>query len=562
MQEHDVQSGLARMYQQSYEHQLFIEMEMPYDSNLAIDREVAARLKEIATTAQTEANVDACQEILGKALLQLHPDWRLRMFGSYETGLFTNDSDIDATCFREGLQGKETLVAKDELRAHLVPFLEAHPEFEVMADIFSARIPILKLRFRGTLDVDLSIQNTEPFRNTQLVRSYMELPGVWEFVMAIKLWAKAEGIVGATEGHLSSYSITLMALYFLQSDDELGMPCLPVHAFDGSENWPPEANVDWALDWPSSLLLNRFFWFFSHSFRWGDEVVAIHVPQRTSRLDNEKLKGVKVERLHLSDPFLLDRNLNYVLGPQQEMLLQRKIYEASIILQSGMTPPGLRPTAFAMRMPEPFPMPDNEMNPPTWAPKDPPGFRQVEKQVKASGGAKAYPAKASGVPVPKQAVAKTAQDHKKAALAKKNSQEEQQLKMIAREAASMQKQFAEPKMLSTPLTSAYHAGLSNMVPPQSAGNVAVAKRTGNVASSLGAPTAKMEKYEKHYGNQASVCDHILHQYDPAYPLTPSNASTSTRASSNEYKSDGKEWQTPEASQVPLPKFGAKKKEWL
>ena len=41
------------------------------------------------------------------------------------------------------------------------------------------------------------------------------------FVVAVKLWAKAEGLIGAPRGRLSSYAFVLVALYFLQVDAEL-----------------------------------------------------------------------------------------------------------------------------------------------------------------------------------------------------------------------------------------------------------------------------------------------------------------------------------------------------
>lgn len=47
------------------------------------------------------------------------------------------------------------------------------------------------------------------------------------------------GVCGAPQGHLSSYSFTLMAIYFMQTCH--GMPCLPTDSF--SENGPAQASV-------------------------------------------------------------------------------------------------------------------------------------------------------------------------------------------------------------------------------------------------------------------------------------------------------------------------------
>eukprot|EP00443_Scrippsiella_acuminata_P026582 CAMPEP_0115338080 /NCGR_PEP_ID=MMETSP0270-20121206/89876_1 /TAXON_ID=71861 /ORGANISM="Scrippsiella trochoidea, Strain CCMP3099" /LENGTH=69 /DNA_ID=CAMNT_0002759351 /DNA_START=12 /DNA_END=217 /DNA_ORIENTATION=- len=68
--------------------------------------------------------------------------------------------------------------------------------FEVVEDVRAARVPILRLIFDRSLDVDLSFQNVEPLPNTQLLRAYAALdPCVRDLVILVKLWAKSAGVV-------------------------------------------------------------------------------------------------------------------------------------------------------------------------------------------------------------------------------------------------------------------------------------------------------------------------------------------------------------------------------
>ena len=95
--------------------------------------------------------------------------------------------------------------------------------FEIIEEVWSARVPILKLRFDGKTDVDLSCHNLQALQNTYLLwarppsperallvsreclllfslvslssaKAYSMLnPVVRGLVITVKLWAKLEG---------------------------------------------------------------------------------------------------------------------------------------------------------------------------------------------------------------------------------------------------------------------------------------------------------------------------------------------------------------------------------
>ena len=71
------------------------------------------------------------------------------------------------------------------------------------------------------------------------------------------------------------------------------------------------------------LGLARFFFFYSDSrqFQWGSEVVSVRMGCRLT-MEHQCFAWLETwnqtNRLHIEDPFILDRNLNCVLGTWQE----------------------------------------------------------------------------------------------------------------------------------------------------------------------------------------------------------------------------------------------------
>ncbi|CAE8607014.1 unnamed protein product, partial [Polarella glacialis] len=155
----------------------------------------------------------------------------VKPFGSIVSGFCCKSSDLDVTFLRKDADLNADHMQQDAviaLRKRVLPLLLAHPQFEVEKEVWSARVPILKLRFMGEVEVDLSCHNLEGLLNTQLLKAYADLhPKVKQMVMAAKLWAKTKEVCGACAGNLSSYSLTLMVIYFLQVDSDLQLPCFP-----------------------------------------------------------------------------------------------------------------------------------------------------------------------------------------------------------------------------------------------------------------------------------------------------------------------------------------------
>lgn len=324
-----------------------------------LEAAVRAVLQQVQSPKSEIQNLKDCvQQLSGLALTGLGADWKVRPFGSTVSGLRTRFSDLDVSCYQlDAETGLPKSPAHDHRRASdaqiqdvqtkLVPLLYQDVAFEVVEEVWAARIPIVRLRYKGLLDVDISFCNTEPFANTQLLKAYSKLNiKVRNLVMLVKLWAEGEHICGPKEGHLSSYALTLMTLYFLQVDEYIKMPCLPTTPFEGGKADSTEVTeVEWNAVQPLSNLLTRFFGFYASFFQWGQEVASIRTGQRLT-IDNKVYKQLNghytSSRLHIEDPFLLHRNLNCVLQDQQEFLLWNKICEAWVLTQRSMAPAGLK----------------------------------------------------------------------------------------------------------------------------------------------------------------------------------------------------------------------------
>ncbi|CAJ1380010.1 unnamed protein product [Effrenium voratum] len=325
--------------------------------NSWIEQEVRARLAEYEMTPEVTDRMYRCIEVLQEVAQDMGPTWRVRPFGSVANGYGTKFSDLDATCYavREENEEEEEQKqpASEILGERLAPLLREHPQFTMAQEVLHARVPILKLCFEGKLEVDLSCHNTLPLQNTKLLKAYSSLDKrVRDLVITVKLWAKANEVCGASQSHLSSYALTLMAIYFMQVHPKIKLPMLPVAVFKengaDAEQKVAAARSSWTCALSLGQMVLRFFQFYSQEFSWGHEVVSVrHGFYRldTSEQFVQKLKGRNFQRLHVEDPVDETRNLNCVLGEVQEMQLRRALQETYMRLQRqepvrfGLPPP-------------------------------------------------------------------------------------------------------------------------------------------------------------------------------------------------------------------------------
>jgi hypothetical protein len=326
---------------------------------LCLGDDVAAQLAKVAPTVASAARAQRCLFELKRMISQLGTDWDVQPFGSFANGFSTVYSDLDVTCCQSGLvPGADAQrLASISLGDFMLPQLRAHRSFTIVQEVLGARVPILKLCFENSLEVDLSCHNPKPLLNTRLLKAYEQMdPRIRDLVVAIKLWAKGSGVCDATKSNLSSYSFTLLVLYFLQVHPDLQLTVLPVEAFQDSGKGMSDARVVSAMSkWNCRLslaeMMMRFFAFYSNhqadAFLWGSEVVSVRWGRRCAAREPlfSKLRGRHHWRLHIEDLFETERNLHCVLGKAEEEQLVSALTEAWYDIKNSRAPVGLRAAA-------------------------------------------------------------------------------------------------------------------------------------------------------------------------------------------------------------------------
>jgi len=241
---------------------------------------------------------------------QLGRHWQAKVYGSAANSFGTERSDLDITIvlMQGGRSDKPSTGVSDPLRVLYQRRL--HSRFLTIVEfVDKGKVPVLKLKYNGIHDVDITVNNHHALANTQLLRAYSGIdPKVKLLVIAVKEWAENNKVCGARDGHLSSYSFTLLTLFFLQVHTQL-----PV--LDGDKAARDLADLRWPCILSKEELFDHFLKFYAEEFKWGDEVVSVRLGKLlpATAVDFCDLPNCSSKRLHIEDPLLPQINLNHVL---------------------------------------------------------------------------------------------------------------------------------------------------------------------------------------------------------------------------------------------------------
>ncbi|GIY78869.1 poly(A) RNA polymerase gld-2 homolog A [Caerostris darwini] len=158
----------------------------------------------------------ALRDKLHDILRHKFPSSGLYVVGSSMTGLGVKSSDIDMCLM---LTDSEVDQQKEAIGIlHSVKFLFKKYRFLHDIQVIYAKVPILKfVDLESGIEVDLNINNTVGIRNTQLLTSYSRIDKrLPPLVVLVKIWARCHDINDAKNNSLSSYSIVLMVIHYLQ----------------------------------------------------------------------------------------------------------------------------------------------------------------------------------------------------------------------------------------------------------------------------------------------------------------------------------------------------------
>uniref|UniRef100_A0A5S6QBX4 PAP-associated domain-containing protein n=1 Tax=Trichuris muris TaxID=70415 RepID=A0A5S6QBX4_TRIMR len=146
--------------------------------------------------------------------------FRMSIIGSSFSGFANETSDMDVCLLwhPEVAEVHRRSLSLDLLR--IVGNVLAASGLVAETRLIAARVPILRLDLLPPFEdiqVDLNVNNPNGIRNTYLLRTYAQYDWrVSTLVMLIKKWARSHGVNNASRGTLSSYTIELLVINYLQ----------------------------------------------------------------------------------------------------------------------------------------------------------------------------------------------------------------------------------------------------------------------------------------------------------------------------------------------------------
>jgi DNA polymerase sigma len=136
-------------------------------------------------------------------------------FGSAVNGFWSPDSDIDVCIQTPGCRNRAAQIQALRTIASSLHSVSSHQ----IEPRFSARVPIIHWAPRkdGYLACDISINNNLAVINSRLIGAYSNIDPRFPLIgRVIKHWAKSRSINDRSRGTLSSFSLLLMLIHFLQ----------------------------------------------------------------------------------------------------------------------------------------------------------------------------------------------------------------------------------------------------------------------------------------------------------------------------------------------------------
>ncbi|NWI99116.1 GLD2 polymerase, partial [Crypturellus undulatus] len=252
---------------------------------------------------------ELCRTELQREIQRIFPQSRLFLVGSSLNGFGTRSSDGDLC-----------LVVKEEPVSNLNTFkvnqkTEARHILSLVQKLFStklcnyierpqlirAKVPIVKFRDK-VRQFDLNVNNIVGIRNTFLLRTYAYIENrVRPLVLVVKKWASFHDINDASRGTLSSYSLVLMVLHYLQTLPE---PILPSLQKNYPDSFDPTMQLHLVHKVPytippylskngSSLgdLLIGFFKYYATEFDWSHQMISVREAKAIPRPDGTEWRN-------------------------------------------------------------------------------------------------------------------------------------------------------------------------------------------------------------------------------------------------------------------------------
>lgn len=254
-----------------------------------------------------------------EALNKRFPALSVSPFGTSVSGLGQKGSDLDLLLDLDS-HGNRELQRSDIQRildqGMSVLLSAGASELEVIAQ---ARIPLLRGCISG-IRFDLTIGSHCALWNTSLLRSFVAAsPSIMVPLCAVvAAWSKAQGVNDSPGGLLSTYSVMLMVVFFLQFKGVLPSHDL-MSTSQASCQGPPPQILEHKLP-PAELgLLLIGFFSFAAAFRWDAWVASVRCGAPLLR--DRKPQTWRVNPLCVEDPFETHLNTCRRVNPRGQRVV-------------------------------------------------------------------------------------------------------------------------------------------------------------------------------------------------------------------------------------------------
>ncbi|KAL8604442.1 hypothetical protein ACOMHN_042271 [Nucella lapillus] len=215
----------------------------------------------------------------------IFPGCRLFIVGSTLSGFATHTSDMDLCLLIAQHGGIDQKCEAVQILNSIHKSLK-DCTFIKSSQVIKAKVPILKFRdTKKNIECDLNINNGVGIRNTHLLKYYCLADNrVAPLMLFVKYWARFHDINDAHKRTISSYSLALMLIHYLQVCNPPVVPCLQMNH---SERFNPTVDLrNLQLDEPlfhkpsenrDSLgqLFQGFLNYYAFTFRPEYDVVSV-----------------------------------------------------------------------------------------------------------------------------------------------------------------------------------------------------------------------------------------------------------------------------------------------
>ncbi|XP_065511874.1 poly(A) RNA polymerase GLD2 isoform X3 [Caloenas nicobarica] len=240
---------------------------------------------------------ELCRTELQREIQRIFPQSRLFLVGSSLNGFGTRSSDGDLCLVVKEEPVNQKTEARHILSVVQKLFSTKLSSYIQRPQLIRAKVPIVKFRDKvSCVEFDLNVNNVVGIRNTFLLRTYAYIENrVRPLVLVIKKWARFHDINDASRGTLSSYSLVLMVLHYLQTLPE---PVLPSLQKNYPESFDPTMHLHLVHRIPTTIppylskngsslgdLLIGFFKYYATEFDWSHQMISVREAKAIPRPD-------------------------------------------------------------------------------------------------------------------------------------------------------------------------------------------------------------------------------------------------------------------------------------